>query len=83
MKRAPGRRKVSGLQRVLLEADHSEKCKLLDREGLRPSPKAALPPCVFYALLSPVIWFSHKHQAPTVVNSSYAQGLWIPGALYT
>jgi hypothetical protein len=45
-RRAPGRRKVSRMQRQLLEADHSRKCRLLKREGLRTSSKAAFPPCV-------------------------------------
>jgi hypothetical protein len=49
--RAPGCRKVSRMQRQLLEADHRQKCRLLEREGLRPSSKAAISPCV--SLLSP------------------------------
>jgi hypothetical protein len=57
-RRAPGRQKVSRMQRQLLEADHSRKCRLLRREGLHTSSKAA-PPRVFPSPPFFNVWFLH------------------------
>jgi hypothetical protein len=45
-KRAPGRRKVSKVERALLEENYSHKRRLLKTKGLGPGQKSALPPCV-------------------------------------
>jgi hypothetical protein len=54
----------------------------LEKRGPMSKPKDCSPVC-FRAPPSPVIWFSHKHQGLTRVNSLYAHRQWIHGALHT